>query len=149
MERTYVMVKPDGVQRNLVGKIIRRIDSKGYKLIGLKLLQISQEIAAEHYREHQGKSFYSSLVDFITSGPVVAMVWEGKGVVKAMRTLMGATNPLEAAPGTIRGDFGIDIGRNVIHGADSVENAEREIALYFRPEELVSYPKALEQWIYE
>lgn len=149
MERTYVMIKPDGVQRNLVGEIIRRIEAKGYKIVAMKFLRLTREMAEEHYREHVGKPFYEGLIEYITSGPVVAMVLEGKNVVKGMRTLMGATNPLEAAPGTIRGDFGLDVGRNVIHGADSVESAAREIAIYFKPEELVEYTKSEETWLYE
>lgn len=149
MERTYVMIKPDGVQRNLVGEIIGRIEAKGYKIVAMKFLRLTKAMAEEHYREHVGKPFYPGLIEYITSGPVVAMVLEGKNVVKGMRTLMGATNPLEAAPGTIRGDFGLDVGRNVIHGADSVESAAREIAIYFKPEELVEYTKNEETWLYE
>lgn len=149
MERTYIMIKPDGVQRNLVGEIISRIEAKGYKIVAMKLLRLTKEMAEDHYREHVGKPFYEGLIEYITSGPVVAMVLEGKNVVKGMRTLMGATNPLEAAPGTIRGDFGLDVGRNVIHGADSVESATREIAIYFKPEELVEYNKIDEAWLYE
>lgn len=149
MERTYAMIKPDGVQRNLVGEIVRRIEAKGYKIVAMKMLQLTKEMAEEHYREHVGKPFYPGLVSYITSGPVVAMVLEGKNVVKGMRTLMGATNPADALPGTIRGDFGLDVGRNVIHGADSVESAAREMAIYFKPEELLSYSKAVEGWLYE
>ncbi|WP_227764032.1 nucleoside-diphosphate kinase [Zhaonella formicivorans] len=149
MERTYAMIKPDGVQRNLVGEIVRRIEAKGYKIVAMKMLQLTKEMAEEHYREHVGKPFYPGLVSYITSGPVIAMVLEGKNVVKGMRTLMGATNPADALPGTIRGDFGLDVGRNVIHGADSVESAAREMAIYFKPEELLSYSKAVEGWLYE
>lgn len=149
MERTYCMIKPDGVQKGLIGEIIGRIERKGYKIVAMKMLQLTKEMAEEHYREHVGKPFYPGLVEYITSGPVVAMVVEGKNAVKGMRTLMGATNPLEALPGTIRGDFGLDMGRNVIHGADSVESAKREIAIYFKEEELLQYNKALDQWIYE
>jgi len=143
------MIKPDGVQKGLIGEIIGRIERKGYKIVAMKMLQLTKEMAEEHYREHVGKPFYPGLVEYITSGPVVAMVVEGKNAVKGMRTLMGATNPLEALPGTIRGDFGLDMGRNVIHGADSVESAKREIAIYFKEEELLQYNKALDQWIYE
>jgi nucleoside-diphosphate kinase len=143
------MIKPDGVQRNLVGEIVRRIEAKGYKIVAMKMLQLTKEMAEEHYREHVGKPFYPGLVSYITSGPVIAMVLEGKNVVKGMRTLMGATNPADALPGTIRGDFGLDVGRNVIHGADSVESAAREMAIYFKPEELLSYSKAVEGWLYE
>ena len=149
MERTYLMVKPDGVQRGLIGEIITRFEKKGYKIVGLKMMQISRETAEKHYGEHAGKPFFAGLVDFITSGPVVAMVLEGKGVISAAREMMGATDPLKAAPGTIRGSYGIDLGRNVIHGSDSPESAQREIALFFKEEELLSYDRALERWIYE
>jgi len=149
MERTYLMVKPDGVQRGLVGQIISRFEQRGYKIVGLKMMQISRELAEKHYGEHVGKPFFAGLVDFITSGPVVAMVVEGKDVVVTAREMMGATNPLKAAPGTIRGSFGVDVGRNVIHGSDSVESANREIGIFFRPEELVDYGRAIDTWIYE
>lgn len=149
MERTYLMVKPDGVQRNLVGEIISRFEKKGFKIIGLKMLQISRATAEKHYGEHIGKPFFAGLVDFITSGPVVAMVLEGSGVINAAREMMGATNPLKAAPGTIRGSFGVDMGRNVIHGSDSPESAMREIALFFKEDELFSYNRDIDRWIYE
>lgn len=149
MERTFVMVKPDGVQRGLVGEIISRLEKKGFQLVGMKLLQMSRDLAGQHYAEHQGKPFFDGLVDFITSGPVVAMVWEGKNVVRIVREMMGATNPVEAAPGTIRGQFAVDIARNVIHGSDSASSAEREIAFYFKPEELVTYKRTIESWLYE
>jgi len=149
MERTYLMVKPDGVQRGLVGDIISRFEKRGFKIVALKMLRISRELAEKHYGEHVGKPFFESLVSFITSGPVVAMVIEGKGVVNAAREMMGTTNPLKAAPGTIRGDLGIDIGRNVIHGSDSLESARREISIFFKEEELVDYKLDLESWIYE
>jgi len=149
MERTYLMVKPDGVQRNLVGEIISRFEKKGYKIIGLKMFRISRELAEKHYGEHVGKPFFESLVDYITSGPVVAMVIEGKDAVSAAREMMGATNPLKAAPGTIRNSFGIDIGRNVIHGSDSPLSAAREIGLFFKEEELVAYDRDVDRWIYE
>ncbi len=149
MERTYLMVKPDGVQRGLVGEIITRIEKKGFKISALKMLQISREMAEKHYGEHVGKPFFASLVGFITSGPVVAMVVEGKDVVKAAREMMGATDPLKAAPGTIRGTMGIDIGRNVIHGSDSKESAAREIALFFDEKELCDYKREIDRWIYE
>lgn len=149
MERTYCMIKPDGVQKGLIGPIISRIEQKGYKIVAMRFLQLTKAMAEEHYREHVGKPFYTGLLEYITSGPVVAMVVEGKNAVKGMRTLMGATNPLEAAPGTIRGDYGLDMGRNVIHGADSVESANREIAIYFKEEDILSYNKSLDEWIYE
>lgn len=149
MERTYLMVKPDGVQRNLAGEIISRFEKRGFKIIGLKMLQISRATAEKHYGEHAGKPFFAGLVDFITSGPVVAMVLEGSGVINAAREMMGATNPLKAAPGTIRGSYGIDMGRNVIHGSDSPESAAREISLFFRDDELISYNRDVDRWIYE
>jgi len=149
MERTYLMVKPDGVQRNLAGEIISRFEKKGFKIVGLKMLRISRELAEKHYGEHAGKPFFESLVGFITSGPVVAFVIEGKDAVSAARDMMGATNPLKAAPGTIRGAYGIDIGRNIIHGSDSLESAAREISLFFKEEELVEYSREVDGWIYE
>lgn len=149
MERTYVMIKPDGVQRNLTGKIIAKFEKRGLKLAAMKLMQISQETAAEHYAEHVGKPFYNGLLSYITSGPVVAMVWEGKDAVKVARQTIGATNPQNADPGSIRGMYAIDLGRNVIHGADSVESAQREIALYFAEQDLVSYQKPVDTWLYE
>ena len=149
MERTYVMVKPDGVQRNLVGKIIAKFEKRGLKIVGLKLIQISQETAAKHYEEHVGKPFYDGLISYITAGPVAAMVLEGKDAVKVARHTIGATNPQNADTGSIRGMYAIELGRNVIHGADSVESAQREIALYFKGEELVSYEKPGDAWLYE
>ena len=149
MERTFLMIKPDGVQRNLVGAIIQRLEAKGFKLVGLKQMAVSTALAEEHYGEHKERPFFAGLVEFITSGPVVAMVWEGKGVVAASRALIGKTNPLESAPGTIRGDYGIDIGRNIIHGSDAPETAVREIALWFKSEELVEWDVTSNSWIYE
>lgn len=149
MERTFVMVKPDGVQRNLVGEIIRRLENKGFTLIGLKMMSVSRELAEKHYDVHRDRPFFKGLVEFITSGPVVATVWEGEGVVAAARKIIGATNPLSAEPGTIRGDYGIDIGRNLIHGSDALETAQREIELWFSEEELVSWEPGLKSWIYE
>lgn len=149
MDRTYLMVKPDGVQRGLVGDIVSRFEKKGYKFAGIKMLRISRALAEKHYGEHANKPFFRDLVDYITSGPVVALVVEGKDAVGAARDIIGATNPLKAAPGTIRGDLGIDIGRNVIHGSDSPESAAREIALFFREDELLDYTRDIERWIYE
>ncbi len=149
MERTFLAIKPDGVQRQLVGDIIRRLEAKGFTLVGLKLMQVSKDLAAEHYGEHKEKPFFPGLVEFITSGPVVAMVWEGKGVVASARKMIGVTNPLNSEPGTIRGDYGVDVGRNIIHGSDAVETAQREIALWFQPAELVSWNPTLTSWIYE
>eukprot|EP01098_Paradermamoeba_levis_P001464 TRINITY_DN11745_c0_g1_i1.p1 TRINITY_DN11745_c0_g1~~TRINITY_DN11745_c0_g1_i1.p1 ORF type:complete len:152 (+),score=59.65 TRINITY_DN11745_c0_g1_i1:89-544(+) len=138
-ERSFIAVKPDGTQRRLVGEIISRFEKKGYTLVGLKLVHASQELAESHYAEHKGKGFFPKLVDFITSGPVIAMVWQGKGVVLTGRKLIGATDPLKSEPGTIRGDFGVEVGRNIIHGSDSVESANREIALWFKPEEVYAW----------
>lgn len=149
MERTFVMVKPDGVQRGLVGEVVSRLERKGLKIVAMKMLWIPKEMAENHYAEHKEKPFFSALVDYITSGPVVAMVVEGKNAIKVVRTLVGATNPVEAAPGTIRGDFGLDVGRNVVHASDSPQSAEREISLFFSDDEIVSWEKADEPWIYE
>jgi len=149
MERTFLMIKPDGVQRGLVGEIIARFENKGFQLVGLKMMQINQELAENHYGEHKEKPFFAPLVDYITSAPVVAMVWQGKEVIATAREMMGATNPLKAAPGTIRGSYGVDTGRNIIHGSDSSASASREISLFFKPEELLDYKRALDSWIYE
>jgi nucleoside-diphosphate kinase len=148
MQRTFIMVKPDGVQRRLIHKVLGRFEEKGLKLVGLKLLRITPELAREHYGEHEGKPFYTGLVDFITSGPVVAMVWEGLEAIGTARTIMGKTNPLEAAPGTLRGDYGLFLGNNIVHGSDSPESAAREISLFFGPEELLEYPLDLDRWVY-
>ncbi|KAF0818806.1 MULTISPECIES: nucleoside-diphosphate kinase [unclassified Cytobacillus] len=147
MERTFLMVKPDGVQRNLIGEIVSRFEKKGFQLVGGKLMSISQELAEEHYGEHKERPFFGELVDFITSGPVFAMVWEGENVIATARQMMGSTNPKDAAPGTIRGDFGITVGKNVIHGSDSPASAEREIGLFFKEEEKVEYKKLMNDWI--
>lgn len=148
IERTFIMVKPDGVQRNLIGEIVARFEKKGFQLVGAKLMQVSRELAERHYAEHKERPFFGELVDFITSGPVFAMVWEGENVIATARQMMGKTNPQEAAPGTIRGDYGLTVGKNVIHGSDSPESAEREIRLFFKEEELVDYSKLMNQWIY-
>jgi nucleoside-diphosphate kinase len=149
MERTFLAVKPDGVQRQLVGEIIRRYETKGFKLVGLKLIHATRELAEKHYTVHKERPFFAGLVDFITSGPVVAMVWEGDGVVASARKIIGATNPLTAEPGTIRGDYGANIGRNIIHGSDAIETAQTEIALWFNPEELVEWTPSITSWVYE
>jgi len=138
VERTFIAIKPDGVQRGLIGEIIRRFETKGFTLVSLKLMLVSSELAAQHYGEHKDKPFFPSLVEFITSGPVLAMVWQGNGVIAMARKLIGATNPQNAEPGTIRGDYAIDIDRNIIHGSDGAETAQREIALWFQDDELVS-----------
>jgi nucleoside-diphosphate kinase len=149
MERTFLAIKPDGVQRGLVGEIIRRLETKGFTLVGLKFVHPSRELAEQHYAVHKERPFFGSLVDFITSGPVVAMVWQGDGVVAACRLIIGATNPLASAPGTIRGDLGINIGRNLIHGSDAVETATSEIALWFKDEELVNWTPTISPWLAE
>ena len=149
-ERTFVMVKPDGVQRGLVGEIVSRFESRGLKLVAGKFMQIDDELAREHYAEHVDKPFFDDLSEFITSGPVFAMVWEGQDAVAQVRTMMGETDPAESAPGTIRGDFGLDLGRNVIHGSDTEPgSAEREIGLFFADEELLDYERIDESWLYE
>ncbi|WP_047809077.1 nucleoside-diphosphate kinase [Desulfosporosinus acididurans] len=149
MERTFLMLKPDAVQRGLVGRIVAKLEDKGFKLVGMKFIQVDRALAEAHYAEHKGKGFFEPTVAYIMSSPVVAMVWQGKNVVALARELMGATNPANANPGSIRGKYGMDISRNVIHGSDSVASAEREIALYFKPEELVDYTKAGEDWLSE
>ncbi|NEP49743.1 MAG: nucleoside-diphosphate kinase [Moorea sp. SIO3C2] len=149
MERTFLMVKPDGVQRNLVGQIIQRFETKGFTLVGLKLMNVSRELAEQHYAVHKERPFFPKLIEFIISGPVVAMVWEGNGVVASARKMIGATKPLEAEPGTIRGDYGLDTGRNLIHGSDAIETAQNEISLWFKEEELVSWQPTITPWLYE
>lgn len=148
MEKTFLMVKPDGVQRNLVGEIVSRFENKGFKLAGAKLMIIPTELAEKHYGEHKDKPFFGELVDFITSGPVFAMVWEGENVIATARQMMGSTKPQDALPGTIRGDFGVTVGKNVIHGSDSPESAEREIDLFFEEEKVLSYDKNDQNWVY-
>jgi nucleoside-diphosphate kinase len=137
IERTLILVKPNGVERGLVGEVIARFERRGFTLKGLKLLQVSTELAEEHYEEHRDKPFFGGLVTFLTSSPIVAMVVEGISAVQVARDMMGATDPTKAAPGTIRGDYALEIGENVVHGSDAIESAEREIALYFSPEELL------------
>ncbi|RXJ03946.1 nucleoside-diphosphate kinase [Anaerobacillus alkaliphilus] len=146
MERTYLMVKPDGVQRNLVGEIVSRFENKGFQLVGAKLLTVSREMAETHYAEHKERPFFGELVDFITSGPVFAMVWEGENVISIARQMMGATNPKDALPGTIRGDYAAKLSMNVIHGSDSPESAAREIGIFFKEEELNNYEKTIGTW---
>lgn len=150
-ERTFVMVKPDGVQRGLIGEIISRFEDRGLKLVGGKFMQIDGDLAHDHYAEHQDKPFFDELVDFITSGPVFAMVWEGQDATRQVRRMMGKTDPAESEPGTIRGDYGLDLGRNVIHGSDHEDPGanEREIDLFFDAEELVDWERIDEQWLYE
>ena len=145
-ERTFVAIKPDGVQRGLVGEILSRFERKGFKLVGLKQVTPSRELAEEHYGVHRERSFFSGLVNFITSGPVVAMVWEGDGVIASARKLIGGTKPLDAEPGTIRGDLAINIGRNVIHGSDGIETAHFEINLWFTADELNLWSPSDQAW---
>ena len=149
MERTLVLVKPDGVQRGLMGEIISRLERRGLKLAAMKLMRLDQAKAEEHYGEHVERPFFRGLVDFITSGPLVAMVWEADGAVEIVRNTMGATNPKDSPLGTIRGDLGVNIGRNLVHGSDSVESAQREIALFFQPAEILDYARSNDSWITE
>lgn len=150
MEQTFIMIKPDGVQRGLVGQIITRFEQKGYFLRGIKMLVASEGLLQEHYQDLAQKGFFAGLITYMHSGPVCAMIWEGKNVVKAGRTLLGATNPQDSAPGTIRGDFCVEVGRNVCHGSDSAEAAKREISLWFKEEEQVNnWTHTAKQWIYE
>ncbi|AVQ72268.1 MAG: nucleoside-diphosphate kinase [Microcystis wesenbergii TW10] len=149
MERTFLMIKPDGVQRNLVGEIIQRFEAKGFTLVGLKMMQVSSELAEKHYAVHKERPFFPSLVDFITSSPVVAMVWQGEGVIASARKIIGATNPLNAEPGTIRGDFGISVGRNLIHGSDGPDTAKDEVSLWFSDAELANWTPAITPWVVE
>lgn len=146
MERTFVLVKSDGVQRALIGEIIGRLERRGLLLVGAKLMQVSPELAEAHYGAHKGKSFYEGLVRYICAAPVMAMVWEGENAVAAVRQTMGSTNPLEATPGTIRHDFALNTSRNLTHASDSVENAQKEISLWFKPEELVNWEQANHWW---
>lgn len=149
MERTLIIVKPEGVQRGIVGNVITRLEQRGLKLVGLKLMHITPELAERHYGVHKGKPFFNGLVKHITSSPVVVGVVEGPKAISVVRTTMGATNAAEAIPGTIRGDYALEIGFNIIHGSDGPETAAQEINLFFRPEELVEYTLATQQWVYE
>ncbi len=149
MERTLVLIKPDGVQRGLVGTIIERLERRGLRLVGLKLVQVSQDLARRHYAVHEGKPFFDGLIRYITSAPVVALVIEGNHAIEIARATMGATNPAKAAPGTIRADFALEIGRNLVHGSDGPDTARTEIALWFAPEELASYSREVDRWIFE
>ena len=149
MEKTFAMIKPDAVQRGLVGTIISRYEAKGLRIAAMKIMQVTDELARQHYAEHVNKPFFPGLLSYITSGPVVALVLEGKNAVAEVRKLNGATNPLEAACGTIRGDFAQEVGRNVVHGSDSVESAAREIAIYFDEKEVLDYEYLQEKWLFE
>ena len=149
MERTLVLVKPDGVQRGLIGEVIGRLERRGLRLVAAKFIQVSQELAETHYAVHKGKPFYDGLIKYITSAPVMAMAWEGPNAVAAIRQTMGATRPTEAAPGSIRHDFALEVGRNLTHASDSVENGEKEVALWFSAIELVDWNRDVDQWIFE
>jgi nucleoside-diphosphate kinase len=138
MERTLLLIKPDGVQRKLIGEVIQRLEKRGWDLVGMKLMTVSKELAEQHYGEHNGKPFFGELIDYITSGPIVAMAWEGNSIVAAMRLMMGKTNSAEAAPGTLRGDLANSFTQNLVHGSDSPESATRELELFFNADELVS-----------
>ena len=149
MERTLILVKPDGVQRGLIGEITARFERRGLKLIGMKFIQMSEDLARRHYAVHEDRPFYESLVTYITSGPVVAMAWEGNDAILAARSTIGSTNPVEAAAGTIRGDLGMEVGRNLVHGSDSPENGINEVDLFFKRDELVDWNRVTEPWIQE
>lgn len=149
MERTFVMLKPGSVQRGLAGNIISRFEKRGLKIVAMKMMHIKTELAERHYGEHKEKPFYDELVNYITSGPVVAMVLEGEKAISVVRGMMGKTDPLESAPGTIRGDFGLFTGKNIVHGSDSEKSAKRETDLFFKPDEFVSYKRCDEDWIYK
>jgi nucleoside-diphosphate kinase len=148
-EQTLVLIKPDAVQRGLIGEVTSRLERRGLQLVGLKLMRITEELAGRHYAEHREKPFFGGLVSFITSAPVVAMVWQGPGAVAMVRAMMGATNPANAAPGTIRGDLAVSFGMNVIHGSDSPESAAREVALFFADGEVLQWQRTIEPWVVE
>jgi nucleoside-diphosphate kinase len=149
LERTLVIVKPDAVQRGLIGKIISRFEQRGLRIVGMKLIHIDEALAKRHYAIHEGKPFYEPLIRYITSSPVVVMVLEGNRAIEIVRRTMGATNPVESAPGTIRADFGLEIGRNLVHGSDGPETAAFEVPLFFSEKELLSYDRDVDHWIFE
>lgn len=149
MERTLIIVKPDAVQRGLIGQIVARFEQRGLRIVGMKLIQMDRDLAARHYAVHKGKSFYEPLLAYITSAPVVVMALEGTDAIKAARNTIGATNPAEAGAGSIRGDFGMEVGRNLVHGSDSVENGEKEVALFFGDGELVAWARDVDRWVFE
>lgn len=149
MEQSLILVKPDGVQRGLIGKIISRLERRGLRLVGAKFMCVSPELAETHYAIHKGKPFYDGLITYITSAPVMAMVWEGPNAIAAVRQTMGATRPTEATPGSVRHDFALEVGRNLTHASDSVENGETEVALWFRSDELVEWTRDIDRWIFE
>jgi len=149
VERTLIIVKPDAVQRGLIGQIVARFEQRGLRIVGMKLIQMDRDLAARHYAVHKGKSFYEPLLAYITSAPVVVMALEGTDAIKAARNTIGATNPAEAGAGSIRGDFGMEVGRNLVHGSDSVENGEKEVALFFGDGELVAWDRDVDRWVFE
>ncbi len=149
MERSLVLVKPDGVQRALIGEVISRLERRGLRLVGAKFMQVSRELAETHYAIHRGKPFYDGLIAYIISAPVMAMVWEGPNAVAAIRQTMGSTRPTEAAPGSLRHDFALEVGRNLTHASDTVENGEKEVALWFKQEELVDWKREVDRWVFE
>jgi nucleoside-diphosphate kinase len=149
MERSLVLVKPDGVQRGLVGEVISRLEHRGLRMVSAKFMRVSHDLAEIHYSIHKGKPFYDGLIDYITSAPVMAMVWEGPNAIAAIRQTMGSTRPTEAAPGSVRHDFALEVGRNLTHASDSVENGVKEVALWFKPSELVDWTREVDHWIFE
>jgi len=149
VERTLVLVKPDGVQRGLIGEVIKRLERRGLRLVGAKFLSVSHDLAETHYAIHKGKSFYEGLIQYITSAPVMAMVWEGPNAIAAVRQTMGSTRPTEASPGSLRHDFALEVGRNLTHASDTVENGEKEVELWFNPQELVTWDRSVDPWIFE
>ena len=149
MERTLVLIKPDAMQRGLASEILGRLERRGLRIVGLKLMQVDRALAERHYGEHQGKPFFEGLVTYITACPIIAAVFEGTGAVESVRNTMGKTNPKDAAPGTIRGDFGLEIGRNLVHGSDSVESAEREVNLFFASSEVLDVKRDVDPWVFE
>jgi nucleoside-diphosphate kinase len=149
MERSLVLVKPDAVQRGLIGEVILRLERRGLRLIAAKFIIVSDELAKDHYAIHKGKPFFEALIKYITSAPVMAMVWEGPNAINAIRQTMGATRPTEAAPGSIRHDFALEIGRNLTHASDTPENGEKEVALWFNPDELVLWDRDIDHWVFE
>lgn len=149
MEQTLLLIKPDGVQRGLIGTIISRVEQRGLRLIGMKFMQVSRTLAETHYLIHKGKPFYNGLIDYLTSSPVVAMAWQGNKAIAAVRQVLGATDPTVAQPGTVRGDYGIDIGRNLTHGSDSVENGKAEVKLWFNTEAILDWERIGENWVFD
>jgi nucleoside-diphosphate kinase len=149
LERTLVLIKPDAVQRGLTFEVLGRLERRGLRVVGLKLMRVAEALAAQHYAEHQGKGFYPGLIAYITSAPIVAAVFEGSNAIEVVRSTMGATNPVKAAPGTIRGDLALELGRNIIHGSDGPESAKREVALFFAKDELLDWGRDVDRWVFE